>query len=139
MTTDIDDFLQHYGVAGMRWGHRTGGAAGPSRSERKAAKKEARNEEDRNIVAARIRMERRAGALNNKAALTYTATTKKGREAAEKAYDKAAKTAINHPDNDTAAKMTHGEKVGNRLALGISLGSIGLLVAATAASVALDR
>jgi hypothetical protein len=39
MDDDVDDFLAHFGVKGMRWGHRSSGPEGvPSRTNRMAAK-----------------------------------------------------------------------------------------------------
>jgi hypothetical protein len=133
-TTDVDDFLAHYGVPGMKWGHRRA-----ARVEAKAAKKAARAEEDRQIVGARIRQEKRAANLNNKAAATYTATTKKGQKAAEEAYARAEKKLVNNPDAITAARMTSGEKAVNRVAMGVTIAALGLSIAPAAIAFALDR
>jgi hypothetical protein len=47
-TQELDDFLAHYGVKGMKWGirkDRSSGSGGLSRSERKAEKKAVKKEE----------------------------------------------------------------------------------------------
>lgn len=93
------EFLEHYGKKGMKWG------------ERRAAKRVARDDRDREIVGARARQTKRAASLNQKAAATYVQTTKKGQEAAEAAYAKAEKAFINHPDVKKSQQLTHGEKV----------------------------
>jgi hypothetical protein len=41
MTTDVDDFLAHYGVKGMRWGQRKADIPGVSRRTSREAKKDA--------------------------------------------------------------------------------------------------
>jgi len=128
MTTDVDvdDFLAHYGKKGMKWG------------QRRAAKKQERAQNDLDIVNARVRQQIRAGRLNNKAAATYMTTTKKGQDAAQEAYARAEKKYLNHPDADTAAKLTHGEKVSERVLVGIGLASIAVFAGGVALT-ALDR
>lgn len=38
---EIEDFLMHHGVKGMKWGHHTGGGGGVDRATRKAARVDA--------------------------------------------------------------------------------------------------
>ncbi|UGL63240.1 hypothetical protein SEA_TOKKI_11 [Arthrobacter phage Tokki] len=70
MSDAVDDYLEHYGVKGMRWGKRqsssdSSGSSGPSRKElraldkqnRKAARAEARKKWDDDIETARNRVD----------------------------------------------------------------------------------
>lgn len=113
MTQSVEEFLAHTGVLGMHWG------------QRRAEKILDRKEKDREIIASRIRTTNRARTLDSKAALTYTATSKKGQELATKSFEKYANHVLNHKDTKMASMMTHGEKVAN----GISLGVLGAIVA----------
>lgn len=115
----VDAFLEHHGVLGMKWGRHTS-STGPSSPSRK----QQRQAQDQEILKARGRQIVRSAKLQGLAADTYTQRSKKGQAAAEKAYSKAAKVYITHPDNTTAAKMTHGEKVVTGLQLGIGIGAI---------------
>lgn len=135
MTVEVDDFLAHHGVKGMKWGKRQSQAsldrqAGrdaksearasfrDTKSARKAEKKAARKQADQDIIDARGRQEKRAGNLSKKAALTYAQTTKKGQEAADAAYMKAERTYLTGKDAQIAAKATRGEKVAGGLMVG---------------------
>jgi hypothetical protein len=42
MTTEVDNYLEHYGVKGMKWGKRTGGSDSSSGSDGKKSRKELR-------------------------------------------------------------------------------------------------
>lgn len=152
-TTLVDDFLEHAGVKGMKWGVRkaesqerinNGNHTSPknpnkvARAEKKAAKKAAREEEDRQIIGARIRQEKRVANLNNKAAATYTATTKKGQKAAEEAYARAEKKALNNPDVETSQKLTSGERAVARVNTAVALTAIGFTLAVGVGSAILD-
>lgn len=57
---EVDDFLEHFGVKGMRWGVRNGGSGStktesskkkPSRAEKKAAKKEFYQQKAQRVLA----------------------------------------------------------------------------------------
>jgi len=123
---EAEAFLAHYGKKGMKWG------------QRRALKRQERADEDNEIHNARVRQAVRAGNLNNKAAATYMTTTKKGQAAAQEAYARAEKKYLNHPDGDTAAKLTHGEKVANRITMTATLASLGIMVGAVAAIAVAD-
>lgn len=110
-----EEYLEHHGILGMHWGKRKdGGLQGSNEKPRKQTGKE----RDTEIFNARARQTVRAAALQGKAAATYTATTKKGAEAAQRAYDVAHLKLIANPDADTANKMTRGEKVATTLTVG---------------------
>lgn len=42
MTTEVDNYLEHYGVKGMRWGKRSGSSSSGGGGEPKKSRKEAR-------------------------------------------------------------------------------------------------
>jgi hypothetical protein len=123
----VDDWMAHHGILGMHWGVRKSESSSPSK---KQTRKETRQARDKEIIAARLRQNKRVATVQKAAARTYLETTKKGQEAAEKAYERAEKILINNPDADTASKMTHGEKVLNGLAWGtfgaLTIGSIAI-------------
>jgi hypothetical protein len=116
----LSDELSHAGVKGMKWGVRKVSARG----ERRAARKEERKQQDLQIVGARLRQQKRVANLSNTAAKTYVQTTKKGQEAALKAYERAEKKLLTNPDAATAQKLTSGEKATQ--AVGLSIFAVGL-------------
>jgi len=118
MSTEVDNYLAHYGVEvdddeikhygkkGMKWGHRKAEiatAAGMSRRDRKMAK-------NKEITQARERQRMRGVELERQAFKTYSAKGRAAAEAAVRKYDKMADDLVNNPDAATAAKMTSGEK-----------------------------
>lgn len=123
----IEPEFYHYGVPGMKWGKRKA-----ARVAAKTAKREARDEEDRQIMAARIRNDKRIANLQNKAAATYTATSAKGRKLAEEAYNKAEARMFSHPDAATSMRMTSGEKKIQRINTTVALSAIALTLGAGA-------
>lgn len=122
MGIEVGDDLKHYGKRGMKWGVRK-----EAKAAAKAEKKAATEEQDRKIVAARINQTKRMGEMDRLAAKTYTEKTAKGREEASKSFDKAAKKTINHPDNETAALMTSGERHAARVQMTVGLVGLGIV------------
>lgn len=115
---DVDAFLAHYGVKGMKWGHR-------------------KTYSSADIKAARARNAKREGDLLSKA--YDVSNTKKGtaaRAKADKAYNKAHTDYLKNPDRATALRMTKGEKiavaviaatgVGAPAAVGYTAGTVGV-------------
>ena len=100
--------------------------SGMSKAERKAADKRIKEQADKDINDARIRQLKRQGDLTNKAAATYAATSKKGMEAANKAYERAENKYLNGKDAQMAARMTSGERAANTVAASLGLGAIAL-------------
>lgn len=100
--------------------------SGMSKAERKAADKQIKEKNNKDINDARIRQLKRQGDLTTKAAVTYAATSKKGLEAATKAYEKAENKLINGKDAQMAARQTSGERAVSNLAAGLGLASIAL-------------
>ena len=96
---ETDEFLAHYGVKGMRWGHRKSapgaGAGGMTRHQRN---------EIRNRVNAQ---QLRSNVASTKAALTVG----KNRKAKKEAAHKQRLEYLRNPDRVTAATMTRGEKL----------------------------
>lgn len=120
--TDADDFLAHYGIKGMKWGHHksqttTSGEPKQSRRQRRAANNSA-------IREARSRQSGRARAYEEAQAEFFVARTNKGQAKAEEIMRRMEKDFFTHPDATTAAKLTSGEK----LATGLAYGSIGLTI-----------
>lgn len=87
---DTDDFLEHYGVKGMKWGHRK-----PTSSE---------------IVGARRRVAKASRKVDNAEDKMSTAKDAKSAKAAKKEFDKVNKEFLNNPDRVTALRLTTGEK-----------------------------
>lgn len=106
---DLDDaLLIHYGVAGMKWGHRKQGGSTDIKKAR--ANVSARNEKyqsDKNKAKAITNGRARAKALKD--------------------LQKSRVTDLKNPDRVLAARMTRGEK-GATLALGLVTG-VGLPIA----------
>lgn len=98
MSQEVDDFLAHFGKKGMKWG---------SRNERNAA-----------ITDARRRQQIRTDNFYKADEKVWMAKTAKGKAAAEKMVEKAAKDLINNPDAEVAKLLTTGEKFA--LAVGIA-------------------
>jgi hypothetical protein len=90
---DTDDFLEHYGVKGMKWGHRkaTSGEIHGARRRVEAGRKKVNAAEDK----------------------MATARTSKDAAAAKKNFDKVNKEFLNNPDRVTALRLTKGEKWSN--------------------------
>jgi hypothetical protein len=113
MTQEVDDFLAHYGVKGMRWGVR---GAKPTSSQ---------------IMDARAKQASRQRAINSQIDKTNLATGKK-QEAEAKKLNKMGVDYLKSPDRATAARMTTGEKFGLAL-LAVGIPGVGTGAAAVAA------
>lgn len=125
MSAEVDAFLEHHGVKGMKWGVTradggSGGSSGPSRREKRKAK----NQE---IQDARTRQYERGLDLQKQAFKTYAASGEKAAKAAINKYNKMEADMLTHPDAATAAKMTTGEKWAVGIAWGgITVSAVGL-------------
>lgn len=129
MSEVTDDFLQHYGVQGMKWGKRNGSSKSGGGGTGKNGK----------VTSGDIHLARRAQvarARNLSAAESkyYAATTNKGRAKAEKMMDKLEKDFYNNPDAKISAKMTKSEKVGAAIVYGMAGAMVVSYAAAIAAS-----
>lgn len=131
MGIEVGDELKHYGKKGMKWGQRKA-----EKVAAKAAKKEAVAESDRQIIAARLRNDKRTSEMERLAAKTFTEKTQKGRDLATKAFEKYAEKSFKHPDAEMSMKMTSGEARAAKIdmTLNLSLVGIGLLGAAAVAT-----
>jgi hypothetical protein len=154
MRTNVqaDDFLQHFGVKGMKWGKHTaesgssGGGGGGSKSDKAVADKagklvnkmqttKATKEKvtTQQIKDARLRDEARFNDLASKtSALNLATAVGKGEKAAAKAWMDAADVYTNSPDSATAAKMTKGEKVSTALWATVGVVSAAYLIGSAA-------
>lgn len=115
-----DEYLEHYGVPGMRWGRRKGSTAYESKSS--ISKKEQRKQRDQSILKAREGQKARAQKLDQLAFATYAATTVKGKIAAERAYEKLHNKHVNDKNYKLASSLTSGEKIAGGLAAGVGAG-----------------
>lgn len=120
-----DDTLAHHGIKGTKWGHReakdsTGGSHGSSGKASAPAKKTKLSSQD--ILDARRRQGLRENKLGDLEYKSLTATSKKGKSAADAALNKAQNEYVNGPDFKNSAKYTTGDKV----VTGLSLATIAL-------------
>lgn len=118
MSDKTDEFLAHYGVLGMHWGRHLP-SKGETSSTSKIKRSEIRKVNNQQILEARGRQLNRVSKLDTLAARTYAETTEKGRKAATEAYERYEKKILSHPDAETAAKLTSGEKASVAATLGL--------------------
>lgn len=105
--SELDDYLEHYGVKGMKWG------------VRKAASTR------RDIKDARARQRIRKGEIRQLQSKSVSETSSTGKAAAEKALKKAMSDFENNPDYKTSKKFTALEQVGVGLVSGVALPVVG--------------
>lgn len=121
LSAEVDDFLAHYGVKGMRWGHRkaedtsSGGSSGPSRVQK--IKKAAGNavvkigERDTRIEQARFNVEKRNNEIKGakRQMKRDTRMLSKERKAGRNDIRNMKLDLLSHPDSATAIRLTSGE------------------------------
>lgn len=114
MSETTDDFLQHYGVRGMKWGKRNGSRSSGGGSGKKS------KPTTYDILAARQAQGARLRKLQEAEGDFYVARTAKGQDKAEKIMRQREKDFFTNPDAAMAAKMTKGEKVVTGIAYGMT-------------------
>lgn len=133
MTKDVDEFLAHYGIPGMRWGKRNAssdsGSSGKGSSSKEEKAPKAKKPTSDDIKAARSRQSERSMKVGLAEYEYMAATSKKGKQKAYEALDKAGDEYFNSPDRAIANRKTRGEKA----AAALSWGVIGLSAASLAA------
>lgn len=109
---DVEDFLAHYGVKGMKWGKRKA-----ARAEAKAARKQ-RNED---IMNARARVASRQAKLDAALLDASYAQSPEIQKKANRLVTKYTSELVNNMDDlKTSEKLTTGEKWASGLAIGLS-------------------
>lgn len=115
MTQEVDTFLEHFGVKGMRWGVRRGDS-GDSSSASKPKKAKVTS---RDIKDARKRQDDRLRDFQEKSADYYTSRSSKGEALAERKMRNAEWDLYNNPDAKTANRFTTGEKWATAAIIGL--------------------
>ena len=122
MATDVDEFLAHYGVPGMKWGQRRAHAK-EMRSLDKASKKKDKAERSDKIDAARDRFRSgQARAEYKQAKAEYKAQKNViGKREAKKILNEVKEK--NLADYETGQQYKNGKEIAGAIALGVA-GSI---------------
>lgn len=97
--SEVDDFLEHFGVKGMKWGQRKSESSGGSKPS------------SNDIKNARIRTNIRTSSLDSHATALSLANSKKEKQNQLDRIHKIAKDPKAQRDIDMAATATRGEKV----------------------------
>lgn len=124
MSDITDDFLEHQGVKGMKWGkHKVKADQGGTGKNGKITSGD--------IHLARFKQDARLRKLQEAEGDFFVARTAKGQDKAEKIMRKLEKSYFDNPDAKMAARMTKGEKVITGLMLGLSAVAVAGIVADT--------
>jgi len=110
-----ENYLEHYGKMGMKWGHRNA-ASGATKTDKPKKVKVTTAD----IKSARARQSVRERKYEESQGDFIVARTNKGRDRAEKVMRKHEKEYFLGKDAKTADRMTRGEKIGTTLVLGIT-------------------
>ena len=111
-----EEYLQHYGIPGMRWGHRKLVRAGGDNT--RAAQQFAKKHTSIDIKKARVRVGKENIKLQEQRikydqAKQYAKKSEKGKAAAKRElakYKAMRKEALHNPDRATMLRLTKGEK-----------------------------
>jgi hypothetical protein len=123
MSELTDNFLEHQGVKGMKWGKHT------AKSDPGGTGKNGKVTSG-DIHLARFKQEARFRKLQEAQGDFFVARTAKGQDKAEKIMRKHEKAFFNNPDAAMAARMTKGEKI----VTGVIYGLAAVTIAGTIAT-----
>jgi hypothetical protein len=120
-----DNFLEHHGVVGMKWGkhkaNRTeSGKSGKAPKADPGGTGKNGKVTSGDIHLARFKQQARLRKLQEAEGDFFVARTAKGQDKAEKIMRKHEKALFNNPDAKMAAKMTKAEKVGAGIVYGMA-------------------
>lgn len=124
---EVDDFLAHYGVPGMKWGRRKADTGAPSKRQ---AKKAARKERDQDILKARLTQDVKGRKMQEAQAEFIVARGAKNKDKTEKVMRKLQDDFYNGDNAKMAAQATRGEKA----SIAIFTGAAAVLTIASIAS-----